>query len=297
MRKLLCILLLVALAAGTGWAAEAEPECPRGYKGAYLQKGSKPKWGRAIKLCGPRFREQAYDLDLRYIRMKGHEALGPDVEVVLELISRQSEVVHVLRDGFYYGEFIDDKRTNIGTRTQRIALFLQEIPRRGSRTRVDVETLEYFYIVGDYEWSKTHVTKVKRVTQPVRIDRGANLAPLGPARHSVQYRRVLKFRVQKKPVPMRAENREALIKLYELPIYAEIRYFDPVLDKEMFFRRFEVKDEDMLTTVVPFVREKGAEEPERAIIYLYRGDRVINKFDMRDPKSDDLELNLEVGLT
>ncbi len=298
--NLLKIILLAALLCGGLAQAQTDDdqdkECPRGYKGAYLEKGQKPKWGKAVKLCTDRYRERAHELELRYIRMTGHEVMGPDVEVVLELISRQSDVVHILRDGYYYGEFIDDKRTNIGTRIRRVSLLLKTIPTRSKRKRVDVETLEYFYTVGEYQWSKTHVTKVKRVTRLVRIDDKANLVPLGKKQYSLQYRRTVKFRVKKKPVPERAKNRDELIKLYELPIYVEVHYIDPVFEKERFFRRFEIKGDTIVQSVLPFVRKKGAAEPEDALIYLYRADKLVNKFEMKDTKADDLEINLEVGL-
>lgn len=297
--KLVKIILFCSLLTGglaSAKSSEDEKVCPRGYKGAYLEKGRKPKWGKAIKLCSERYLERAHELELRYIRMKNHEVMGPEVEVVLELISRQTNVIHILRNGYYYGEFIDDKRTKLGTRTRRLALMLKNVPSSPKGQRIDVETLEYFYTVGDYQWSKTHVTKVKRVTRKVRIDDKANLIPLGPKQYSVQYRRVVKFRIKKKPVPQRAKNREALVKLYEMPIFAQIHYHDPVLEKEVFFRRFNIKDDQKLSTVIPFVRKKGAPEPEGAIVYLYRGNKKINQFEMGDPKADDLELNLEVGL-
>ncbi|MCB0345124.1 MAG: hypothetical protein KDD66_08395 [Bdellovibrionales bacterium] len=296
LRYILFFCLLFGGLAHAEEKAEQEQRCPRGYKGAFLEKGKKPKWGRAVKLCTDRYRERAHELDLRFIRMYDYEVTGPNTEVVLELISRQAEVVHILRDGYYYGEFIDDKRTNLGTRTRRVSLLLKSVPTPSKRKSVDVETLEYFYTIGEYEWSKTHVTKVKNVTRLVRIDDKADLAPLGKKQYSVQYRRTVKFHVTKKPVPERAKNRDELIKLYELPIFVEIHFKDPVYERERFFRRFEVKGDTIIESVIPFERKKGTAEPEPAIIYLYRADKLVNKFEMKDTKADDLEINLEVGL-
>jgi len=273
MQKSKFALLSFIMCASLTPAQSLAEECVKGFKELALTTLSSPTLEGGDRLCAGDLRGVARDKGYRFITADEQPDLPEGVQGLLELAEPGHEITHFLRQGKYYGEFIDRRLTQNGGNSKAVSLILRE--KSGIADKA-LEALKFFYISEEYQWGKERVERLERKFTPVSMKSDGGLAPHGAAETSLAVRRlaILVFPVMDE---------------LSLAIY----YYDPQLADLRLFRSFPVMQERQ-RTVLQFVKDSsGVVHP--ALIRIQRDGQQIGELKVSDPGADNIEIQIRIN--
>ncbi|MCB0358275.1 MAG: hypothetical protein KDD44_01515 [Bdellovibrionales bacterium] len=283
---LLGMLLLSLVGSRLEPASADERECMVAFTSASFSIGARPKLGSRRRICDEAAIERARKLGYRFLLVPDSELQDPSLSTLIELDSPTHRVIHLLRSGRYFGEFTDRRFRNDETRAKDISLRVMRPSILRDFAGKSLENIRYYYTVEDFKWSATHVTQVNIAERVVRLSSRGDILPQGEWQRGVVVRRLVQLEIDgltgEDQAPAEAD-----------PLSIEVKYVNPLRDRDEFFRRFRVET-GSLQTVLPFYYdEKQKSYP--ATVTLYRGTKELRTFKVSDPKTDTFTLRIAIS--
>lgn len=273
--------------------------CAELFKGLKLEVLSEPSFEAQEIGCDTVAINKLQQEGFNYIKLQKHSDLIPGTTIISHKTNINSETLVLLRDGFFFGETIEQKFTDKGGHTWRRAQLLVKNP-----FSKEVESLEdgkaevnpdgmlqddpfswrYVELVEDFLWNETRVVSTKLKRRFLRLTKELDLEPVSAWTETILNRRLIYLSVE-----------EAKVKISSEPFSIDIYYLDPVIGEKVFFRSFAIKEAKQLT-VIPFIASNAANE-SLAVLEVRRKNRVIQKVRITDPGVDNFEIELKITTT
>ena len=277
-KKLYPFLLIVCLPI----RAQAEI-CVTAYKDATLIPLRSPVLvGDPVRVCAEdRIYEAVLKQGLKFVPEDVNADVARDAKTIVELVSPQRRIIHLIRGGYYLSEFLDETLTNEGGHKSTISLTLLESPKK-LIDQIGISELRFLYLTEDYQWGAQRVESVKRKHRPVSLSIDGKLVPGGEWTETTAYRRVITVNfVDERSNPIGIEHS-----------MVETQYFDPARNADVFFRRFKLRNQK-IRTVMQFIPTKEASTPAGYVEWFQNGES-LKRIRVTDPGHDNFEVTVRI---
>lgn len=290
MKHVLVHLLFVIASCGFV-TKEALAQCLTGYEDIMFGVFQEARFSGEKQVC-----DRDIDLEnkkegaIRFIRESSHPDYPQNSLVILEVKSDGKPLRRILHAGIFFGEYEEEEFNDFGGHVRVSSAFLSEAP-TGIAAPVEVQLVEG---IEEYVWKDRVVQHVKRLQRFVEIDRSGSKKELSDWRASVAFRRIVSLQVKdvrEKSTLEKGTGEKSTgpdVKPYTIESY----YYDPVLKRYRFFRKFRSTG-DVQQTALQFVSAESG-HTNLALLKVLDEGQVLKTLEVEDPKQNDLLLKLDV---
>lgn len=285
MKRILICLLFVLLSCGF-MAQEGFSQCLTGYEDVMFSVFQEAKFSGEKQICDVDAELEAKRAGVsRFIQESAHPDYPKNSMVLLEVRSDKRPLRRILHSGIFFGEYVEEEFNDFGGHVKVSSMLLTEEP-TGIAAPVEVQLVEG---IEEYVWKDRVVQHVKRLQRFIELDRSGSKKVLSDWRPSVGFRRIILLQVKGAESHAAQKSAEPGAK----PSYTiESYYFDPVLKRYRFFRKFRSTG-DVQKTALQFISAESG-HTNLALLKVLDGDRVLKSLEVEDPKKNDFFLKLEV---
>lgn len=246
-------------------------DCVTGYTMVKFPPLAKPEYSNQTQVCKEKIDREVLK-NIHFLESSPPALFGERATAILEIRSPSREVLHILRSGISYGEFVDETLNEERGHLKSETLSLKNPPHFSIQS---LQELAYIQTIDEYLWEDRRVKNVKRKQRIVHLHRGGEINSSNPWEESTIVRRVTHLQIKRKPT-----NKDSL--------HIATLYYDPFVQRFEPFRKFsEIKGRT--TTVVPFVKGKdGVSFP--AMIEIRGEKKIYQKLKIEDSGQEPMEL-------